>query len=364
MIVTPWERRAAEQFNNLLEAEHPPAHDEFSPLLMLGERTRALGDEIQIDPAFRDRFRTRLLAVAAVQGVGRKNHTPEETASKTPAHTKRFAPRRVALVSGTLAALVGLSGVGLASTGANPGDALYGIKRSREAAQLALAQSDVSRGELHLQFAKTRLKEAEKIHDDRGELARALDDMDADTRSGMLELSGAAVQRRSTAPLETVDSFTASQRHGLASLINRLRVDSRQRALDSLGVIEQVDSRANALRPSLLCTADYSGTGRSDELGPVPRTCSALQEQPGAAKPGPAGPGSLTPTASPSGKPSASASGDNPLASHSDGLLANPNGNAQLPGIQQSARPAKDGTGNGVLGLLGGVIGAVIDAGK
>ncbi len=53
-----------------------------------------------------------------------------------------------------------VSGISAASENASPGDALYGVKRSTERAQLAMAGSDVTRGQLSLDFAQTRLTEA------------------------------------------------------------------------------------------------------------------------------------------------------------------------------------------------------------
>ena len=46
-----------------------------------------------------------------------------------------------------------VSGMSAASENAMPGDALYGVKRSTERAQLALASSEVNRGQLFLDFA-------------------------------------------------------------------------------------------------------------------------------------------------------------------------------------------------------------------
>src|SRR5207245_7569974 len=86
----------------------------------------------------------------------------------------------VGLAAGTLA----LSGMSAASGNAMPGDPLYGVKRSTESARLALAGSDISRGQLYLEFARNRLAEAQAIGPNGAGLSGMLDDMDAETRDG------------------------------------------------------------------------------------------------------------------------------------------------------------------------------------
>ena len=71
-----------------------------------------------------------------------------------------------------------------ASENAVPGDALYGVKRSTERAQLALASSDLTRGQLFLDFARNRLAEARRRQGDSDGFAGVLDDMDANTTAG------------------------------------------------------------------------------------------------------------------------------------------------------------------------------------
>jgi hypothetical protein len=51
----------------------------------------------------------------------------------------------------------------MASNESVPGDPLYSFKRSGEQAQLVLAGSDANRGQLHLDFARTRLVEARQV---------------------------------------------------------------------------------------------------------------------------------------------------------------------------------------------------------
>jgi len=373
VIITPSERRKAERFEELVTGRAQPDESEATHFALASQLQSApIGGAV--DPAFRDRLRQRVLAVAHVQGTAAKADT-RPTRSQRHLHRtpQRRLPRRLALAGGTLAALVALSGVGAASGDAVPGDALYSVKRSREAAQLALARSDVSRGQLHLQFARTRLTEAASVQGNESELRRVLDDMDADTRTGMRDLSGAAVERQDRAPLDAVDEFVAVQRRQLIALIGTLPEKGRIRAVDSLALLEQIRERSGNLRPSLLCTAGYTGANRTDELGPLPRRCAALPgvEPGGSSAPGgpntstgqdPTKPGNVVPRSSVTTGPSATTSAD-------------PSGDPTEPGIPGSPGPTgqpvpSPSPSGGTQGLLGavtdtvdGVVGGMLGGG-
>src|SRR4029450_7474125 len=117
---------------------------------------------------------------------------------------------RGAIVIGVAAGAMAVSGISAASENASPGDALYGVKRSTERAQLAMAGSDVTRGQLSLDFARTRLTEAAALAGT-GAFAGVLNDMDADTRQGVKLLTESAVARKDPAPLNRVVGFVAAQ---------------------------------------------------------------------------------------------------------------------------------------------------------
>jgi hypothetical protein len=278
VITTPSERRRAEEFAAKLEGRAVPSGSgENAPLLDLSARLRAMELGADVDPLFRDRLRTRLLAVASVQGVGGEAQgRPTRRERHHQPQASNRVPRRIALAASTVTAVVALSGISMASGGANPGDTLYSVKRSREAAQLALARSDSSRGQLLLQFARTRLVEAITVRDNPAELDRALDDMDANTRAGMTELSTAAMDNADRTPLDIVDEFVAVQRRQLiAGLIIELPQDQRTRPLDSLTLLEQVRQRSAKLRPGVRCNSHFAGLAKTDTLGAIPRPCAA-----------------------------------------------------------------------------------------
>ena len=119
-----------------------------------------------------------LLATAEREGIGvtarpePERPRPRLRPRRGSAGIARRPAARGAIVVGIAAGTLALSGVSVASGEAIPGDALYGVKRSTERAQLALAGSDLTRGQLYLDFARTRLPEAHAVRADAERLRR------------------------------------------------------------------------------------------------------------------------------------------------------------------------------------------------
>ncbi|WP_051571575.1 DUF5667 domain-containing protein [Cryptosporangium arvum] len=254
------------------------AAEDVTDLVRLAERLSSAGSQVRPDEEFRDRLRQRLIAVASVHGINAEpGFRPPPPVDAEPAllhpfpGARRRVPRRVTVISGTLAGLVALSGVGFASSAANPGDALYGVKRSRETAQLTLARSAVARGQLHLEFARNRLAEAAAATRDQRQLDLLLNDMDSDTRLGMKDLGTAAATQHHPAPLDLVDDFARAQHRELSALAGTAGTPplALQRIRTSLALVDQVGKRSTDLRGVLRCAEPYPG----DALGPVAREC-------------------------------------------------------------------------------------------
>ncbi|MCW2503107.1 MAG: hypothetical protein JWO79_1391 [Actinomycetia bacterium] len=376
VVISPSERRKAERFAAQLDGRNSPSGAGSSaPLLDLSARLRAIEVDASVDPLYRDRLRTRLLAVASVQGVGGESGArPSRAERHQHAQATNRVPRRIAVAASTVTAIVALSGISMASGGANPGDTLYSVKRSREAAQLALARSDTSRGQLLLEFARNRLVEAITVRNDAAELDRALGSMDANTKAGMAELGQAALDNAETAPLDIVDDFVATQRRQLiAGLIAPLPEDRHARPLASLNLIEAVRIRSAKLRPSVVCNGQFAGAAKHDSLGIQPRPCAkATREVPGTSPV----PGGTSPTVPVPGTDRRStpqrvtpgASGSPAAAGQPQTGGAGPSGvsapeRATDPSAQPSSDPATGGL-DGVLGsvtdTVGGAVGGVV----
>jgi hypothetical protein len=169
---------------------------------------------------------------------------------------QRRARARRCVVVGVAAGAIAVSGMSAASESALPGDALYGMKRSTERAQLALTSSELNKGQLFLEFARTRLAEAEAVRGDTVGFAAVLDDMDADTSQGIKLLATSAAQRRDPMALDTIDAFQTAQHRQVSALLRGATSAERARVAKSLTLLDSIQARADGLRAALLCGAD------------------------------------------------------------------------------------------------------------
>jgi len=282
---TLFSRRRAERFAQLLdEANGARRHHvrsrvdgQLAPLVAVGQRLSVDPPAVEVDQDFRTGLRAMLLATAEREGLGSTPAAVSEPAATTtrgrllPAVTARRARARGAILVGIAAGAIAVSGISAASENAVPGDALYGMKRSTERAQLALASSDISRGQLFLDFARTRVGEAAKLRGDRIGYSAVLDDMDADSRQGVRLLTSAAVQRAEPGSLDTLNTFVSSQRRAVRGLLDgSTRVD-RERTQRSLVLLDSIRERSDDLRAAIAC--GLPAPTASDALGPNPSTC-------------------------------------------------------------------------------------------
>ncbi|MEU7850653.1 DUF5667 domain-containing protein [Micromonospora parva] len=289
---TLFSRRRAERFAQLLDEANGArrhhvrsrADGHLAPLVAVGQRLSVDPPAVEVDQDFRTGLRAMLLATAEREGLGSTPAAASEPATTTtrgrlsttrgrllPAVTARRARARGAILVGIAAGAIAVSGISAASENAVPGDALYGMKRSTERAQLALASSDISRGQLFLDFARTRLGEAAKLRGDRIGYSAVLDDMDADTRQGVRLLTSAAVQRAEPGSLDTLNTFVSSQRRAVRALLDgSTRVD-RDRTHRSLLLLDSIRERSDDLRAAIAC--GLPAPTASDALGPAPSAC-------------------------------------------------------------------------------------------
>ncbi|HET6529385.1 MAG TPA: DUF5667 domain-containing protein [Actinoplanes sp.] len=284
------DRRSAERFAELLDENsggrrhhsRGAADAQLAELVAIGHSLSAARSGVRVDSEFRVGLRAMLVATAERDGIGTTATETETEPGGGHAAVRetrrslfgRGAGRRIrargAIVIGVAAGAVAVSGISAASENAAPGDALYGVKRSTERAQLAMAGSDVTRGQLSLDFARTRLAEAGTLTD-AAEFAGVLDDMDADTRQGVKLLTESAVARRDVLPLDRVDSFVTAQKLVFAPMLDRLSPARRERADVSLGLLNDVAQRSGLLRSGLAC--DPGTTDGADALGPKLLEC-------------------------------------------------------------------------------------------
>jgi len=222
-------------------------------------------------------LRAMLVATAERDGIGA---TASAVETEPGAHagvreslfgSGRRIRARGAIVIGVAAGAMAVSGISAASENASPGDALYGVKRSTERAQLAMAGSDDTRGQLSLDFARTRLTEATAMRGDDPAFGGVLNDMDADTKKGVRLLTGSAVNRSQPTPLTTVDGFVTRQRRTIGPVLEKLSPANKERALESVALLDDVHQRTTTLRAGLACPTRVR-VG-ADALGPKLRNC-------------------------------------------------------------------------------------------
>jgi hypothetical protein len=220
----------------------------------------------------------------------------------------RFAVAAVAVL-----ALVGsLTGMSLLlARDALPGDALYGVKRTAEAAELGLTFGDQGKALKHLEFASARVGEIETLarrYPDResapvGGYLTALTDFDNDAAAGSRELIALAT-RSDGSQLDSLSAWASQQSSRLTAVSPLLPSAARNRDTASLALLDKIATRASALSKRLDCYQITSGS--ADDVGALPAS-GACDKQSGA-RPDPNAPGgssgtegSVQPTVPPSG---------------------------------------------------------------
>jgi hypothetical protein len=343
---------------------------ELAELVAVGHRVASASPDVGVDPEFRSGLRAMLVATAEREGIGatapggsrspasaRLARSPAErrpagrpaTAGNRPARSANRGRARGAIIVGVAVGAIAVSGMSAASEKAMPGDALYGVKRSTEKAQLALAGSDVTRGQLYLDFARSRAEEAWVVRSDSDGFAAALSDMDADTRQGVRLLTSAAVQRRDPAALDMLEKFVGDQRQRIARVLVEVFDADRERALQSLSVLDAVGKRADALRPALSCGAS-AGAG-TDALGPLPRLCGVAAADPALRGTDPRDPAAQPGTGV---HPSTAPGGTTPVPASSSGSPATTD---DAP----TGQPGEAEDDGGLIGALGRILGSLLD---
>ncbi|WP_424183279.1 DUF5667 domain-containing protein [Actinokineospora sp. G85] len=188
----------------------------------------------------------------------------------------RFAVAAVAV----LVMVLSLGGMSLLlARDALPGDPLYGIKRTGEAAELGLTFGEADRALKHLQFATARIAEIETLaqrHRDPGtapigSYLDALHDFDTDTAAGTRRLLAVATTGDG-GHLEVLGGWAAQQASRLAAVRDRMPVTAANREQATSALLTEIQARAQALTQRLVCSEVTSGA--VDDLGPLPATAA------------------------------------------------------------------------------------------
>jgi hypothetical protein len=284
------------------------------------------------DPAFRTATRARLVAMAAVRTPAPEPVTGFKrllAARAEDVALPRWRTRLTAGLAGAALTVTAAASLVALSSGARPGDVLYGLKRGTEQTQLALAGD--ARGQTLLDFASTRLDELETLVDDApgalpaaggtggagGTLLAAgadpelvistLETMDDQTTEGTAWLTDRAVSTGDAGPLDDLADWTTTQSDGLAALAPELPDAAGAAVSHSLTLLTEVSTRTDGLQGALTCPTGPA-VGAADELGPAPAICAPAAPEtptsgPGAGVPGTGPSTQATPPAVPTTPP-------------------------------------------------------------
>ncbi|MCT2585671.1 DUF5667 domain-containing protein [Actinophytocola gossypii] len=261
------------------------------------------------EPAPGDRVRPQRVASGRVARAsrgprGRRGPTRGGGREDRPARPLSGARGRLAVAAVALLALVGsLTGMSLLlARDALPGDALYGFKRTAEAAALGLTFGDESKALKHLDFASARITELETLATRYpgasgapiGSYLTALTDFDNDAAAGSRQLIALAT-RADGSQLELLGTW--ARRHSARLTDVTLPAAVRGREAASLTLLGRIAGRADALLARMDCYQITSGS--FDDVGALPAsgTCERVSGSvPPAPAPSPADP---APTSTP-----------------------------------------------------------------
>ncbi|WP_035847947.1 DUF5667 domain-containing protein [Kitasatospora azatica] len=230
MTANVLEHRRAKAFAEALEAhrtgqELPSEPVGNAPLRQLLDTAEALGSIAKPGLGAETRAVQRAQLMAAfeqtVAGGGLLVPRQRRHRAERVGHRRRWG-RRFAITGLVAGVTVGsFAGVATASSGALPGDPLYGMKRGLEGLRLDLAGSDAERGSLLLDQASTRLEEARSLvgqgsasglsPETVSRLGAALKDMHAEAAKGRELLRSVYRANGSLDPMRKLAEFTEAQ---------------------------------------------------------------------------------------------------------------------------------------------------------
>jgi len=304
-------RRRIERYAQLLdEASGARRHharslidDELAEMLAVSQGVASVAAGLAPSETYRVEARALIMAAAERNGIGllARPDAPEESVSRPAvgrasvgtvheSASRRLLPKqrgpktrlttnrgraRGAILVGLAVGTLALSGISAASGDAMPGDALYGMKLSAENAQIALAGSDANKGKLYLDFAQTRLSEAQQVGAGSGSLDSVLKKMDSQTTTGAKLLFTYALAHKDASVLNTVDQFVTSQSKQLTPWEQSLPLGqaAHNEALTSVSVLGTISQRSQEVRAAVSCTTTVKIL-TTDRFGPEP-SCPA-----------------------------------------------------------------------------------------
>jgi Domain of unknown function (DUF5667) len=314
--------------------------------------------ETQVDLAPVAENESSNLVSSNVVSIGRTRRGRHRFPSESPSRRNRGLLGISAAAAAVMVVAV-TGGGAMFSRGALPGDTLYGIKQTTESALIGLTPGQGNKAQRQLDYASTRLDEAQKVNaantpDDEksADISQALKGFDDQTKSGSqmwLASANSSSSKDNSQQLSQLSGWAQEQNQRLATMRTSMPSGAQPDADHSMRLLQDVRTRSQSLKNRQGCDHVSSGT---DDLGPVPAKGSCTVATPArvpAAKPAlPNTVQARTPTEVPS-QHSSSASGESrsdssdqsDSKSDSSGLNNSPLGN--LNNGSNGVAPDSDG---------------------
>jgi hypothetical protein len=226
-------------------------------------------------------------------GARRPKQEPKQETEREPKREREHrgvlagARGRLAIASLALLTLVGsLTGMSvLLARDALPGDALYGVKRTAEAASLGLTFGDEPKALKHLEFAAARVAEIETLARRYADPAdapvggylNALTDFDNDATAGSRQLITLATSTDGRL-LGSLHDWSAQQAHRLGQVAPRLPAAAGSREIATRALLDRIVARSDALLARMDCFQITSGS--YDDIGALPATGTCERKSP------------------------------------------------------------------------------------
>jgi hypothetical protein len=339
-----------------------PTSAQINALVTVARRVEDAGAALPgMDDAFRARLRERLVRLTPElasapprtqvpsQRGGRHAGLRRPVASRPPHTGISAAWRRRLLAAGVGVAVAtgSVGGIAIASSSAVPGDPLYSAKKMFENIQLSLSGSPTDRGGQYLRLADTRLSEIDALLSRRDAdvpgsptaafLDQSLGDLQSMISDGGNLLIGEVRAHGDQQAMHVLSDFLLTERQRVADLTWQLPLSLQGRPA---AVVALMDELYRDLQRAAATPPPGSGTAPTPTVGPEPDNGAGPTVGNGPA--GSSGPASSHPGAqhgashgvSPSGEPSAGASGtsgSSPSASASASASATPTIGVHLP---------------------------------
>lgn len=237
--------------------------------------TAVLDRTVESDEVTATDERTNVVPIGAAKG----RHRFPRRSSSTDAPSRRGG---VVSAAAALALLAAAGSGALFSKDALPGDSLYGVKQATESGRIALAGK--GEAQRRLDIAATRIDEVQKLNSSNSASAADRGSDISQALRGFNEQTTAASRSWLAGPNSSntgdLAAWAGTQSRRLSGMRASMPESARGDADDSIKMLDQLKTRANALGNRKGC--DTVTTGQSDEFGPIPArgACSAKESAP------------------------------------------------------------------------------------